>query len=138
MGILLYTVLMRKKIFTVAAVCVLLLFVLNTAAYFYGWYDSVRHFDKAMHVLGGAAVALFFLAMTKRTRSIAGAIMVVLVIGLAWEAYEFIVQSYTGVLLATIPDSTTDVIADLLGGIAAGIFVSLLQTKYNRKKHATT
>lgn len=104
------------------------LFVLNTFANWYGWYDHISFFDKGMHVLGGVFVACaliwcFFRYCSVQWLQTASALFIgALLIGLLWEAYEYIVQGITGAHLATVPDSIGDLIADAIGA-ALGILL---------------
>jgi VanZ family protein len=93
-----------------------------------------------MHTLGGIFIALLGAMVCWRHIKHLGwhdtavaLLLFVLIIGLAWEYFEYIVQFFVkGVHLADIPDSITDLMCDMLGGIIGTAFVLRAKKRYNR------
>jgi len=100
----------------------------------FGWYDIMTHF------LGGLWVGMAFLwiwylsgyvgeikAPDKKALYIA--LLAGLVIGILWEGYEYIVWIWSGTGLPQnyIPDTTLDIVVDILGAFL-GYFVFLKLT----------
>ncbi len=118
---------------------VLLVFVLHILATVFYWYNSINDFDKVMHVLGGLFIALLgammfwrHIAALDRRDTFVVLLLFVVVMGLAWEYYEYIVQFFIkGVRLADLNDSITDLIADMFGGIIGTAFVLWSKKRYN-------
>ena len=101
-------------------------------------------FDIPMHVLGGmflalCAGALFFnkLRRLSRSETVVTALLFVLVIGIGWELFEYVVQIFIkgSPELANIPDSIKDILMDIIGGGVASVFVLRSIKRYN-KRHA--
>jgi hypothetical protein len=114
-----------------------ILFV-NIASHTFGWYGLYSDFDRVMHFLGGAFVFCFLLLFLrprlKRSYPTIAYIGLVLIIGALWEVYEYLVQHYIGVILATVSDSIDDLVFDVLGAIAVSIvfyFVYSAKKRYN-------
>jgi hypothetical protein len=107
------------------------------------WYSAMWWFDIPMHIMGGmflalSAGALFFkkLLPLHFKEVIVVILLFVLIIGLGWEIFEYLVQTIIkGAQLANFPDSVKDMLMDLLGGILASIFVLRRLKRYN-KAHA--
>lgn len=133
---------MKQQIAIVAALFAVVLLVTHLLAGAHDWYETRFLFDKYMHFLGGAFVfftlAMYFLRhipMPFTGRQLFVLIVFSLIVGLLWEAFEYIVQHFTGVLLATIPDSIGDVVFDLLGAIVGANMLWWSQSFVgNRKK----
>jgi glycopeptide antibiotics resistance protein len=96
-------------------------------------------FDKVMHTFGGIFLAFlvawyFWNTYTAFSyRKLFWTLIVgVLVIGIAWEGYEYLVQWFIKPLaIANIPDSIGDVIFDTLGGMLGAYLVILERRRYN-------
>lgn len=115
----------------------ILLLGANIAAQTADWYQMIPLFDKGMHIAGGAFVALACTGIYRQWKPLRAPLNtlqilgIVLLIGLAWEGYEYVVQALTGAQLATIPDSGLDLIADMAGGVIGAIFVRQQKKRYN-------
>jgi hypothetical protein len=81
-----------------------------------------------MHFIGGVFIgfiALYILYRFKISQNkslvstIKITILTVFVIGFFWEVYEYIVQGFTGAILANPTDSISDLFFDLAGGLYA-------------------
>lgn len=116
-----------------AAIAGITVFALDRLAALYGWYHTVPSFDKLMHFLGGAFVFLV-LAAYWRNKSIRTLIAAVVLIGLLWEGYEYVVQSMVGAELITLPDSVGDLLFDTLGAIGAAYFFRSAKKRYITNK----
>jgi hypothetical protein len=104
---------------------ILLVFGLNILAHFFFWYNSIWWFDMLMHFLGGLFLAVLALTLfwnivhrEKLWLQFLFVILFVLFVGLVWEVYEFGVQGFLQVTgIADIPDSISDLVFDVLGGV---------------------
>jgi uncharacterized protein with PQ loop repeat len=118
---------MRRDILKQLSFFVFFIFILNTLATFFGWYTIFSWFDNMMHFLGGAWLALVttWLWYTKYKRGIwgIGSILIFVFIGaFLWEILEYLIQflARSPDSLATLPDSVSDIIFGLLGGLLVG------------------
>lgn len=129
----------RPLLINLAAGLVIFIFLLNLLAHFLYWYSAIWWFDMLMHTLGGVFLGLWALwyeakiLHTKTLRELFLMVMVpVLLLGVAWEGYEYLVQFFIkNVMIANLPDSVSDLACDLLGGMLVFVFVLLLQKRYN-------
>lgn len=141
---LLYTRDMQKKLFLYSAFLIVGIFILNKAAHFFYWYASISQFDMFMHALGGFFVALWggalLYPLLKGNHWKLWVIVLcafVLVVGFLWEVFEFSVQGVVRVeTIANIPDSLSDMVFDMIGGILGTLFVLWRTARYNREQHA--
>lgn len=130
---------MKKTLYLYAGMTVVLVFFLNLFAHFFYWYVSIPWYDMLMHTLGGIFLALWCGALWSRNvshmstkKSFAFIIGFVIVVGLGWEVFEYIVQGIIkGVQIADIPDSASDLICDTVGGIIGFSFVKRVHARYN-------
>lgn len=134
---------MKYKFFKNFAISLFFVFVLNSLASFFFWYSSIKQFDMLMHFLGGFTAALFsfwflygkcvlWIEEGNKWKVFRVIVLMVLVIALLWEAMEFSVQGFFGVtVLADLPDSVSDVIMGLIGGVVG---VQYLFGKYKRER----
>ncbi len=92
------------------------------------WYNDFFWFDMLMHFIGGifiGFIALYILYRFKISQNkkfistIKITILTVFVVGLFWEVYEYVVQGFTGAILANPIDSISDLFFDLAGGLYA-------------------
>ncbi len=131
---------MRRKLALESFLLVIAIFAVNLLANKFYWYVAIPWFDMLMHFLGGVFLALatgaFFakLFLGKPFLHILPALLAsVLLFGTLWEAFEYSVQSIiTFAHLASIPDSFSDIIFDLLGGFVGTLFVYRAAKRYNR------
>jgi hypothetical protein len=79
-----------------------------------------------MHFLGGVFIGILILYIIFRTQRnthmslyaiMKLTIVSVFVIGFLWEIYEYVVQGFTGVILANPLDSISDLFFDVAGGL---------------------
>ncbi len=124
----------QKKLFYEAAWLVFSIFMLNSLASYFYWYASIWWFDMPMHFLGGLWIGLlslsvlgtskFFPKLKKATffKICLSTILLVLLIGLFWEIFEYSVQGFLGLVLANPLDSLSDVMFDLAGGLSACVY----------------
>ena len=104
------------------------------------WYSAMWWFDIPMHIMGGIFLALFAGAFFFRKllplhfkEVVVTILLFVLIVGLGWEIFEYLVQSVIkGAQLANFPDSVKDMLMDLLGGVLASTFVLRALKRYNR------
>lgn len=116
------------------------IFMLNLFANAFYIYVSIYWFDMFMHALGGVFIAVTTGALIARksythTERFILLLLVVFIVGLGWEYYEYLVQFFIkAVDLAKIPDSISDLICDMIGGTLGAIFVILSQKRYNSRQ----
>ncbi len=130
---------MYRRLIICTAVAGITLLAINTLASALYWYDAIWWFDMGMHALGGVFVALLGGSLVVRQlrvltgrESLIVILLLVFIIGLGWEYYEYIVQYYVkGVQLAHVSDSISDLICDMIGGSVGALFVILLKKRYN-------
>jgi uncharacterized membrane protein len=92
-----------------------------------------------MHTLGGVFIAIVLgaifykrLVNSNKKKIFIFLICSVLIIGILWEGYEYIVQYFIkNVHLADIPDSISDLVCDVVGGVLGTIFVVISKKSYN-------
>jgi hypothetical protein len=98
---------------------------LNFLALFYGWYPEVPWLDLLLHFMGGVWVAAFSAWFFKEEKRPVFILSFVALIGVLWELAEF---SFLNDLVAylfkaaqaaaTLEDTLSDLLFDLLGGLA--------------------
>ncbi len=115
--------------------------LINAIAVEWHLYHYIWWLDMPMHVISGMWVALMGLTLYYRgarpvlkTRStefvIAFALATVLIVGLAWEVYEFAIGHMIANTVDGLRDTLSDLCDDFIGGLlGAGIF---LIKRYNR------
>lgn len=119
---------LRTRMFKDFAITLFFLFILNTLASYFDWYESFIGFDKIAHFTGGI-VGSFFLAWLlnhkyitlfkeKKIRKIILLnTLLFICAALLWEVMEYSVQGFfsLGHLLASPWDSVGDLAAGTLG-----------------------
>jgi uncharacterized membrane protein YjdF len=130
---------MRNEVLKRLAILVFIVFLLNTAGSFFGWYELLPWYDMVMHFLGGlwlslVAVWVLYKYMEVRKDAIFSILLFVLVGAILWEVLEYAVQAIANTpgLLATMPDSISDVILGLIGGLFGGLY-TLKKIRQNDK-----
>ena len=136
-----HTMDMKRAIAIGTLMSMSVLFLFHIVATVFYFYNSIMYFDKWMHALGGI-VAAFFVAMVlfehmkelRYRRVVIIILLSVFIIGLAWEYYEYLIQFLIkGSRLADIPDSITDMMCDMLGGVIGTCFVLIIKKRYNTR-----
>jgi uncharacterized membrane protein len=130
---------MRTRLIKKALFLVVGIFIFNLLAYMFYWYASVWWYDMVMHTAGGIFLACLIGArfskhlLKERTwQTIVTLLLGVFVIGLFWEYFEYIVQFLLKpVAFANIPDSISDLLCDMAGGIIGTFFVLREKKRYN-------
>lgn len=123
---------LRKKLFKRFALILFGVFVINSLANFFFWYQSLPWFDDMMHFLGGVAGGIFLVWFFYKKYSVyisrKKALPIILMNSLAflvvaglWEVMEFSVQDLfdIGNTLADKNDSVTDLMFGLAGNLLA-------------------
>lgn len=128
----------RKKLFIRIATLIFLIFVFNALALWLHWYSALLWLDIPMHILGGFWLGLFFIWLfsfkeievfedflnKKNFKFFLKILFFVLIIGILWEVFEFMInESITRNLFDTI-DTFSDLVFDLLGAIFSIYYVS--------------
>ena len=105
------------------------IFLLNYLAMKFYWYSSIWYLDMPMHFLGGVWLGLIFIWFFKlneiRIKVILKIILCVLLVGILWEFFENIVNSYTTQNIFNVLDTISDILFDLSGGLFS-IFLDIL------------
>lgn len=125
---------LRQKLFKKFALVLFFLFVVNTLANIFFWYQSLAWFDTMTHFFGGVAGGLFLLwfffkkySVWRRTSKHLYIVLLnsigFLIVAVLWEVMEFSVQDLFEIGNALA--ERTDSISDLLFGLA-GNFLSLI------------
>jgi glycopeptide antibiotics resistance protein len=126
---------MRTQLSITAIIIAVVLLGTNILAILNGWYDQTPSFDQFMHFLGGTFVFFGLLVLRiPRTENLIATIIIAIAVGVLWEVYEYAVQQYIGVVLATPADSINDLLFDTIGILVAfGMyaFVRLSKKRYN-------
>ena len=131
----------QKRLAIVSLLLIVVLVGLHTAANTFYWYVSISWYDMMMHTLGGVFLAVFaaaffnrFIIRLPRYEVIIILLLTVLIIGLGWEFFEYTVQYIVkgSARLANIPDSVSDIVCDMVGGILGVCFVLNQKKRYNR------
>jgi glycopeptide antibiotics resistance protein len=130
---------MRKKLSYYAFTLVALILLFQLLAFQFYWYYTVWWSDMAMHTAGGIFLALLIGIIAARhiqqqetRRAFQTILLWVLIIGVGWEIFEYIVQIlFKPVPFANIPDSLSDIMCDILGGVIGAIFVVIQKRRYN-------
>ena len=116
----------RKKLLTILAYLIFFIFILHFAATKFYWYYSLWYLDIIMHFLGGIWIGLasiyifqpkeFFFSTTLKI------LFVVLLVGIGWEIYEFLVNDTLAQNPMDFPDTFSDLFFDLFGGFCAILY----------------
>jgi uncharacterized membrane protein YjdF len=131
---------MNKRLLALAFILVVLLGAVHFLASFFYLYWIVWWFDNVSHFLGGLMTGVLsfwvlrqfvFKSYVLNIRGVLTIILVsVLVVGVGWEVFEKVFNIAEGVPGESyMIDTTVDLIADLLGGVAAAVLV------YKNKLH---
>lgn len=124
-----------------AAAAIWIVFIFNTLAMVFGWYERFPWYDIVMHAAGGVVIGFIIYAAIMRFTRVSFlhafilTVLGTLFIGYCWEVFEWIVQHYTGApLLPSIGDTLADLFLDMLGAaFAAGISLfALTHTHHER------
>lgn len=115
----------RKKLLKHTAFLGIFILLINALALKLYWYSLMWYFDMPMHFLGGVWVGLLvlFILDTKKARylSVTNVILGVLLIGVAWEVYEVVVNN----LIAQLPFNTFDTLSDICFDLSGGALTTL-------------
>lgn len=121
---------MRDILLRKFAIFVFIIFILNTAGSFFGWYTLLPWYDNGMHFLGGAwlgMVSVWLLFPSIRQESFPFLVSMVLIFlgTILWEVLEYVIQDITGApgALANVPDSISDIVFGLAGGFTSIFFI---------------
>jgi hypothetical protein len=125
----------RKSLFRRVAVLMFVIVVLNTTATLFYWYSTIWWFDIPMHFLGGFFVSLLaawvfstYIPLSLQPKTVKEWILLILIavfiVGVLWEAYELVVDSFTRAGEYGYLDGTSDMFNDLAGGMLG--LISLL------------
>lgn len=135
----------KQKFFKSFSLWLFFVFILNSLANFFFWYSSIKEFDMLMHFLGGFTASLFsfwliykkcvlWIEEGRTSKAFRVVILMVVIVALLWEIMEFTVQGFFDVkVLASLPDSFSDIAFGTLGGII-GFMYLIRKYKIERNK----
>jgi hypothetical protein len=126
----------RTKLFKPIIFLAIFILLANTMAQKLYWYYSIWWFDMPVHFLGGLWQGIFFLWYFSEVRlpfcrrpiremnreTIMYGILFVLLVGVSWEAGEFLTNNLIGRESLSILDTTSDIFFDLAGGSLAFLY----------------
>lgn len=125
----------RTSFFQKFALAIFGVFILNSLATFFFWYEGFLWFDMLMHFFGGIVVTFFLvwllyhLYRTWREKGAAWRIIILnsglfILVAILWEIMEFSVQHAFDIygVLATPADSVSDIICGLVGSLVALLY----------------
>ena len=128
----------RKKLSVRLIKLLVSFFILDFVATKFYLYFSIWYFDMIMHLVGGAALALFvmwlFSIKVDQKQGIFTIILGVLILGIGWEAFEFVVKQNVSEKGFNFIDTFSDLCFDLAGGLFALVYF----TKGIMKTEAST
>ncbi|HEY0979802.1 MAG TPA: hypothetical protein VGE18_00105 [Candidatus Paceibacterota bacterium] len=131
---------LQKRLAVVSLFFILLMLGLHLAANAFYWYVSIQWYDMMMHALGGVFLAVFTAAFfykhileMNRYETFVTLLLAVMIVGGAWEYFEYAVQYvFKGsMMLAEFPDSVSDMVCDMAGGMLGTYFVLRQKKRYN-------
>jgi len=121
----------KKTILIKLTILLYVIAMLHIMALYFFWYWSIWWLDILMHFLGGmwvGGMAFVFLFLNKNDVSMGKifrpcllSFVVVLVIGVLWEIFEFSLDTF----IIFQPNDISDTISDLGADIAGGMFACL-------------
>ena len=113
----------RKKLAIRVLSLIAFIFAMNYLAIWLHWYYSMWWFDMPMHFLGGLWVGLALLWVLPQEESsldkIFQVFLFVLIIGVGWEIFEFIVNETLARNPFDLRDTLSDIFFDISGGMTA-------------------
>jgi hypothetical protein len=116
----------KKKLLKTLIFLMLFIFGLDFLGRTFYWYYTVWYFDIITHFLGGFWVALFFLytfLLFDKKAGIFRILLGVLLIGILWEIFEYIVFNRIGGTPFDSFDTSLDIVMDMVGGVASMFYV---------------
>ncbi|MFT5281151.1 MAG: hypothetical protein ACI9AR_000609 [Flavobacteriaceae bacterium] len=131
---------LRKNIEQRVAWGIVVIFIVNLLAMWLHWYSSMWWFDIPMHFVGGFWLAALFgwLFHSRFFRLWQGSkvwlfftlsLLLIFTMIIAWEVFEFSLDSIVKLNIQNIPDALSDVCFGLSGGLLGTLY---LYNKYNR------
>ncbi|MFZ2149857.1 MAG: hypothetical protein WAV15_01735 [Minisyncoccia bacterium] len=126
----------RKQLFKPIIYLALFMWVLDILVQKFYWYYSIWWFDIFVHFLGGFWVGMFFIwffgvvrmPFVRRAiqdlnkQTLLYALLFVLLVGISWEAGEFLTFNTIGREAFSMIDTVSDILIDLAGGACALIY----------------
>ncbi len=127
----------RNRLFKPVVYLALFIFFADMLADKFYWYYSVWWFDMPVHFLGGFWEGIFFIWYFSEVRlpflrrpirnlnwqTLMQMLIFVFLIGVSWEAGQFLTSNYIGLEPLVVFDAVSDVFFDLLGGVVAIAYV---------------
>lgn len=131
---------MQKRFsFPILAIFIFVIFVVQSCAAYWHLYFRYWWLDIPVHIMGGTWIALFGLAsyyssVNKKEYSplfvFSLAVATTLVVGLAWEIFEFTINRGIGDVGISLGDTLKDLVDDFVGALIGGAI--FLRGGYNK------
>ncbi len=129
-----------KKLFKILTYLIFFILIVNFLAMKFHWYYSLWYFDMIMHFLGGAWLGLSILWLLFRKEVIPTHVYSslflkvaagVLIFGIGWEIYEFLVDYFIVFNFSrfNLSDTISDILCDFSGGMVALYFVTHIMSR---------
>src|SRR4051812_43487253 len=117
----------KRKLLKAIIILMIFIFSVDTIMVKFHWFFTIWWSDMPMHFLGGLWVGLFFIYVIY-TRNLfmqkfAMVVSCVLLMGIFWEAFEFLAFNHIGKDSFNILDTLSDVFFDVSGGLCAILYV---------------
>ncbi len=123
----------KQKIFVLLVLLLYVIFALHLTALYFHWYWIFWWYDILLHFLGGlwlGGTALWFLKYV-RNKDIFNnifsryvyPIIFVTFIGIAWEVFEFSLDTFIIFQTNDIVDTISDLGMDVVGGLTASLLI---------------
>lgn len=132
---------LKRSIAKESLILVVVIFLGNLIAMSFAWYALLWWFDMPMHFMGGVFLGYLTTLLFYKTfyiqehispsRIIFLGTLIVGIVGGGWEIFEYVVQHYTGAILANPMDSYSDLCFDVAGGLSALLLLYRRRTPKN-------
>lgn len=118
----------RKKVLKLLAYSIVFLAIIHILALDFGWYYIYPWFDMVTHFLGGFSSLflvsyLFFNIFLYKSYKFFIFIFFVILIGVSWEVYEYVLTNMWAGMPFKIKDTTADLFFDTFGGLVGVLFL---------------
>jgi len=116
----------QRKLLSQIIALMFFIFLANAAIVKFHWYYTIWWSDMPIHFLSGFWVGLFFFYVFYTrdifTQKLAVVVFCVLLIGISWEVFEFLLNIISKESLNTL-DTLSDIFFDVSGGLCAILYV---------------
>jgi hypothetical protein len=120
---------MRTKLLISLAIVALMIVLLHLIGIYAGYYWTLWWWSTPVHILGGTCAGFFvawFSAVQGRRTPVLLCVCAALLVGGAWEIFEYIESIGASPFMSYGLNTTKDLLNDSVGGFIAGLLVSRL------------